>query len=264
VDLCNKEKGRRMIATIGYELVALAALVAFFAGIVKGMVGFAMPTIMISGISSFLSVEVALAMLILPTLMTNGAQALRQGWRAAWASIQQYRVFLMVGGVFLLIGAQMVSMLPPQVLFLLIGVPISLFALMQLIGWQMKIPPEKRRAAEFKIASIAGFVGGMSGVWGPPTVAYLTAIGTPKQEQVRVQGAVYGLGALALLIAHIWTGVISVERLPLSVLMLVPAGIGMLIGFNIQDRLDQQKFRQATLFVLVIAGLNLMRRGVMG
>jgi hypothetical protein len=44
--------------------------------------------------------------------------------------------------------------------------------------------------------------------------------------------------------------------------MVVPAVIGMLIGFQFQDRLDQAKFRKITLAVLVIAGLNLIRRGL--
>jgi len=44
--------------------------------------------------------------------------------------------------------------------------------------------------------------------------------------------------------------------------MLVPALAGMWLGYRVQDRLDQKKFRKATLFVLLLAGLNLVRRGM--
>ena len=40
--------------------------------------------------------------------------------------------------------------------------------------------------------------------------------------------------------------------------------IGMRIGMGVSGRMDQNRFRQATLAVLVIAGLNLVRRGLMG
>lgn len=244
--------------------MVIAALITLFAGVVKGAVGFAMPMIMISGISSILPAETALAMLILPTVMTNVTQALRQGWRAAWGSVKRFKVYLMVGGVFLVIGAQLVPYLPSHILLLIIGAPVTVFALMQLFGVSFTIAPANQLKAEAMIASIAGFIGGMSGVWGPPTVAYLTAVDTPKREHVRVQGAIYGLGAVALFLAHLQTGVVSTRTLPASALMLLPAGVGMLIGFAIHDRLDQAKFKKATLVVLVVAGLNLVRRGLMG
>lgn len=45
--------------------------------------------------------------------------------------------------------------------------------------------------------------------------------------------------------------------------MIVPVMLGQTIGNMVQDRLDQKKFRRMTLFVLIIAGLNLIRRAVM-
>ena len=43
---------------------------------------------------------------------------------------------------------------------------------------------EARMGRAFSIHTFAGFVGGVSGIWGPPTVIYLTAVGTPKIEQL--------------------------------------------------------------------------------
>ena len=48
-----------------------ALAIALLAGFVKGVVGFAMPMIMVSGFAMFLPKELALAGLILPTLVTN-------------------------------------------------------------------------------------------------------------------------------------------------------------------------------------------------
>ena len=62
-----------------------ALAIGLLAGFVKGAVGFAMPMILISGLGSILPAELALAALILPTLVTNGMQALRQGTGAARA-----------------------------------------------------------------------------------------------------------------------------------------------------------------------------------
>ncbi len=242
---------------------ALAFGVALIAGTIKGLVGFAMPMIMVSGLSSIMAPDLALAGLILPTLATNGFQAMRQGPRAALESMKRFRAFLLIGALFLLLSAQLVRVLPPQVMLLIIGAPISLFALSQLMGKQLVLHHPSQRM-ELGIGAFAGFIGGFSGIWGPPTVAYLTALGTEKTEQMRIQGVIYGLGAVVLLFAHIGSGVMRAETLPFSFLMIPPALLGMWIGGRLQDKIDQKGFRRATLFVLLIAGLNLLRRALIG
>ena len=243
--------------------LAAAIGVALLAGVIKGMVGFAMPTVLISGLSMFLSPELALAGLILATVLSNGIQALRQGWSAAWQSVRRFRVFLMVGLLFLLFSAQLVRLLPTQVLLLVLGVPITIFAFLQLIGLRFHLQNPSPRI-EAAVGAFAGFIGGLSGVWGPPTVAYLTALDTPKGEQIRVQGVIYGLGAVALLAAHTASGVLRAETLPLSLALLPPAMLGMWVGVRWHDSIDQATFRKVTLAVLAVAGLNLVRRGVFG
>jgi uncharacterized membrane protein YfcA len=246
------------------EILAFSLLVALLAGVVKGMVGFAMPMIMISLLGSFVAPDVALAGLILPTLLTNGMQALRQGWREAWSSIKRFRLFMAIGLVAMLISAQLVRVLPQEALLLMIGLPVVLFCAVQLLGWQLRLPQKGRGLIEGGIGGIAGFIGGFSGVWGPPTVMYLTALDTPKAESMRVQGVIYGLGAVALFGAHVGSGVMRAETLPFSLAMIVPAMLGTWLGFQVQDRIDQRAFRKATLAVLLIAGLNLVRRGLVG
>jgi len=65
------------------DLLLLIAVTAVIAGMVKGIVGFAMPMIFITGMTIFVAPDLALGILILPTLVTNGWQAGRQGFSAA-------------------------------------------------------------------------------------------------------------------------------------------------------------------------------------
>lgn len=244
--------------------LALAFGFTFLAGLVKGMTGFAMPMIMMSSLASFLAPETALAALILPALVANLWQSLRQGFTAAISSARKHWVYLMVALVAIAVSSQIVTRVPASIMFTLFGLTFSGFALVQLSGWQPRVRPENRRKAEIGVGTLAGVMGGFAGTWGPPTVLYLTALDTPKAEHVRVQGVVYGLGAVVLTLAHLRSGVLWGDRLNLSFLMLIPALAGMAAGFAVQDRLDQKKFRTVVLVVLAIAGLNLVRRGLFG
>ena len=99
------------------DLLLLIAITAVFAGMVKGIVGFAMPMIFITGMTVFISPDLALGILILPTLVTNGWQAGRQGFAAAYRALYDHRWFLGMGYSVLLVTTQMVPLLSQSAVF---------------------------------------------------------------------------------------------------------------------------------------------------
>ncbi len=241
---------------------ALALGITFFAGFVKGAIGFAMPMIMISGFSSFLPPETALAGLILPTVATNLSQAFRQGAAAAWATVVTYRRILLATVIFIVVSAGFVHVIPQTLFLLVLGVPITAFALAQLAGVNLALKLEHRNRAEWILGAVGGLYGGISGVWGPPLLVYLLSIKAGKVEVVRVQGVVFLIGAVVLFGAHLQSGVLNGATLTFSAILVIPALIGQTLGTFIQDRLDQTRFRRWTLILLVLTGLNLARRAV--
>ena len=249
---------------LGLEIWIVALAVAAVAGLVKGVVGFAMPMVLISGLATVMPPDLALGMLILPTAVTNLWQASRGGIDGARRAMRTHWLYLAIVFLFIAGSAQLIYVLPEPALFLILGVPVTFFATMQLLGWQIRFPASARRRVEVAIGAFAGFLGGLTGVLGPPTVMYLTALNTEKREQVQVQGIVFGLGAVVLFFSHLKSGVVNGPSMAGSAVLLVPALLAMAIGFRIQDSMDQALFRRATLAVLVIAGLNLVRRGLLG
>mgnify|MGYP002621081887 CR=1 FL=1 len=242
----------------------LACVVTIFAGFVKGAVGFAMPLIMIAAFSSFMPPDTALAALILSVLSTNVHQSLRFGPRAAWGSAVKYWRVILTTCLGIVISAPFVVVLPQQLLFALLGVPVMGFALLQLSGWAPTIKPRHRAPAELGLGMIGGLYGGISGIWGPPVIVYLLAIRAEKAEMVRVLGVVFMIGAVVLTVAHLGSGLLNAVTLPLSAAMVVPAALGMWLGFRMQDRLDPVRFRRWTLIVLIVVALNLLRRAITG
>jgi hypothetical protein len=241
---------------------AAALAITLLSGFVKGAVGFAMPLIMISAFGSFMPPETALAGLILPTLITNISQAFRQGWRAAWGSVVTYRRMILATVVFIVISAQFVEVIPQRLFLLLLGVPVTLYAAAQLAGRSLALRLEHRERAEVIAGVIGGLYGGIAGVWGPPVIVYLLSIGAEKAEQVRVQGVIFLIGAVVLLSAHLHTGVMNGQTVPFSAALVVPAMAGLFLGYAVQDRLPQERFRRWTQGLLVLTGLNLVRRAL--
>lgn len=240
--------------------LGLAVAVVLFAGFVKGAVGFAMPLIMVSAFSAFLPADVALAGLILPTLFTNLSQAFRQGWAPAVQTARDYRRFLIGTVVFILLSAQLFWLIPRMGYLLMLGVPVTAFAGAQLLGLPLALKLEHRARAEWILGVIGGLYGGISGIWGPPLLVYLLSTNVPKVQAVRAQGVVFLIGAIALLAAHLGTGLMQGPRLWFSALLVPAAMAGMWAGYRVQDRLDQARFRRWTQALLVLSGLNLIRQ----
>ncbi|MEJ6390959.1 sulfite exporter TauE/SafE family protein [Gymnodinialimonas ulvae] len=241
-----------------------ACAVALFAGVVKGAIGFALPLILVSGLSLFLDPLIALGGLILPALFSNVIQVFRYPLSEMKSAVREFWRFIVMVCVTILIVTQFVALLPEHAFYLVLGVPVMGLSLVQLFGWRMTIPPERRRAAEWGIGGMAGFLGGITGSWGPPTVLYLMALNTSKARQLLVQGVVYSLGGVSLVAGHLQSGVLNGSTSVFSALLLVPTVLGMVVGFRIGDRLDAERTRKIILIVLVIAGANLIRRGIFG
>jgi len=251
------------MAHLTAQAFAAAMVITLFAGFVKGAVGFAMPMIMMGAFSSFLPPELALAGLILPTFVTNLTQAFRQGLQPALGTMRRYWRMLVATVVFIVISSAFVYIIPHTLFLLLLGVPITAFAIAQLAGLKLALKLQHRRRAEWVLGAVGGLYGGVSGIWGPPLLVYLLSIGADKRETVRVQGVVFLIGAFVLLLAHVHSGVITLQTGAFSVALTVPAQLGQMAGTWVQDRLDQRRFRRWTQGLLVLTGLNLARLALM-
>ena len=61
---------------------------------------------------------------------------------------------------------------------------------------------------------------------------------------------------------YVGYGVLREEHAPLALLATLPVFLGMLLGQWVRGRIDQEPFRKVLLLVLVVIGLNLIRKAV--
>ncbi len=246
----------------GNIALACTFLVMFLGGFTKGVVGFALPMITISGIGSLMNADIAILSLLLPGLITNVWQSFRSGFGGANEIIRRFWRIFLVMPIALAAAAQVFTMLDDRILFLVLGVVVIGFVVLDMGGFR-GVASGKTPKLEYAIGLTSGISGGLSGVWGPPIMVYLMARDIKKAEFVQTMGLVFLIGAIVLNLSHINSGLLNSHTAPMSAAMLIPALAGMWLGYRVQDNLDQEKFRRATLFVLLFAGLNLIRRGIM-
>ena len=232
--------------------------IGLIAGIVKGIVGFALPMILISGLSILISIEQALASLILPTIFTNLIQSFTTSKSSFYKTIGNYKIFLFFSSFFLVISSQIYVILATELIMGFIGIILFVYTFSQILGYELKFT--KNNFLTVVIGSINGFLGGISGIWGPLTVSYLTSLKIEKNEQIKIQGIMYSFGSILLLIGHLYSGILNLYTVSLSLALVPLCIIGLFIGSIIRNKINHATFKTITLIMILIASINLIRK----
>ncbi len=249
---------------LGLGALAFAVAVMVAAGIVKGTIGFALPLLFLVGLSFVLPVQTVVALIAIPAVITNVLQAQQTGIRAALDSLREFWLLNLVLFCTTLAATRLVVRLPEQQLILILGIGAFTLALLQTREWNLTIPRGLRPWLEVPFGLTAGFFGGLSGLWGTALLPYFLALRLPKTKFVRTTGVAWLVASIPYVAGHIENGVLNLSSAPWSAAALVPTLAGMWIGRRIQDRLDPVVFRRLVLLVLLLATLNLIRRGIWG
>ena len=251
-----------MAALGGFDpgLLLAVALCFVIAGTVKGVVGIGLPTTAIGLITLILDPRTTIAIVLLPMLLLNAWQV----WRAGntWAALVRYRLFILVLALSLTTTLPLAGQASDEALLAFTGMVILLFVAVNLSFRVPPLPDRYERAAQGTAGLAAGILGGLTAVWGPPMVIYLTAKRADKDEVVRATGLLILSGSLPLTIGYILQGHLSASNASVSALMVLPGLLGFTVGERLRRHLSPDRFRIVLLLIFFGLGLNLLRRGL--
>lgn len=242
------------------DILTLGAGVFLLAGAIKGLVGIGLPTAAMGFLTLFVAPRLAIALILLPMLMTNLWQLYRAG--DVWRSFRRYRVFSIVLFVTVTITALMTQDVPDRILLAVLGVVILGFVWFNWRGWVPRLPARYDTAAQAIFGAIAGVLGGLTSGWAAPVAIYLSLSGADRDDWIRGTGLLVFAGSAPLTAAYLWTGQMTGQLFLLSLVMLIPTFAGFAVGEALRNRLSVQGFRTVVLVMFALLGLNLLRRAI--
>lgn len=242
------------------DLLLIGAVTFLIAGSVKGLVGIGLPTAAISMLTMFIDPRTAIALGLVPIVVANAWQVWTMGdIRGAFA---RYWVFALTLGVSVFLTILLSAEVSDRVIFLALGVSIVAFAVLNLRFVMPAIPDRFDRIAQVGLATLGGILGGLSGVWIAPIIMYMSARRVQKDEFVRATGLLLFIGSLPFVAAYVQQGFLTAQLAGLSLALVVPTLMGFALGARLRNRLSNEKFRKVLLYVFLLLGLNLLRRGI--
>ncbi|MEO8164816.1 MAG: sulfite exporter TauE/SafE family protein [Betaproteobacteria bacterium] len=234
-------------------LTAFAVAGTFLiAGSVKGVIGLGLPTVSLALLTIALDLPTAMALLLVPSFITNLWQAMVGG--NSKPILVRLWPFLAMATVTVWIGSMALTRVNLSWLTALLGVLLVSYALVNLGGIKLSIPTRHEVWVGPLIGSANGVLTGMTGSFVVPGVMYLQAIGLSRDMLIQAMGMLFTASTVALAVALQKAHFLTVEHGVLSAAAVVPAIAGMILGQKFRQRLSEQKFRTLFFLVLLLLG----------
>lgn len=200
------------------DILAIAAVAFTVAGLVKGVVGFGFPIITLIILTLAIGLLDALAIVVIPTIVTNVWQSLsgphlRDIFRRLWLYFATAAVCIWFSSAYLTV----VDVRWPTAM---LGAVLCIFALTRLLDVRLHVKPAWEKPLSVPLGAINGMLTGMTGSFMVPSVLYMQAIGLQKDMLVQAMGAFFAISTLVLAAALGKHDLIHEEHLRLSLLAL--------------------------------------------
>lgn len=242
------------------ETLILLSCTFALAGFVKGVVGLGLPTVSLALLTVVLGLKDAMALMLIPSIVTNIWQALVGG--AFLAIVKRIWSLLLAAGVGVWIGAGWLAGADPKLLSGLLGLLLCIYSAISLATPQMPPPGRWEGGLSPLVGGVTGVITGLTGSFVVPAVLYLQALGLPRDMLVQAMGIAFTFALIALAVSLAGHNLLAREAGVLSGISLIPAALGMLAGQHVRKRIPERRFRMVFFCALLGLGAYLVVRAL--
>lgn len=244
------------------QALAVAAAGLFAGGFSKGATGVGLPPIATPIIAMVTDVPTAVGLIAVPIIISNGWQAVSGGLLIS--SAIRFRAVLLAIPPGVVAGGTILSLGDPELLFGLLGGIVVGFALLSLYRPGLRLPEGMETRLAIPVGLSAGLLGGISSLFVPVLAAFMLSLRLKPDEFVSGIGLMFLTGGATLAAVTAGFGTLSTEGWIAACLAIVPVTLGQIAGQAMRRLVDPDTFRRIVLIVLLLIGLNLLRRAITG
>jgi uncharacterized membrane protein YfcA len=234
------------------ENLLIIALTFLLAGLVKGVTGLGMPTVSLAILTVTLGLKPAMALLVIPSFVTNIWQAVVGGHlliilRRLWPLLLPLCVTTWL-------GVAVLARSRSDLLAALLGLVVLCYAITGLARIELPRPGRFEGWLSPLVGVVSGMLNGMTGAFVVPGVLYLQSLGLPRDAFIQAMGVLFASSVTALAVSLGSRQLLPMELGMLSAGAVIPALIGMGLGQTVRRRLSEILFRRIFFSALLMIG----------
>jgi uncharacterized membrane protein YfcA len=237
--------------------IAVIAVAFVIAGIAKGAIGMGMPPIAIGLMSFAVPLESAIAIMVVPTMVTNVWQAIYGGnFKPLMRRFGTMAVTAMIG--ILAVGLLLSDLGSPSTAGW-VGVLLVLYSIIALTPYRPHLPRRFEPWANPLIGLVSGAVAGSTGVAAVPFLPYMQSLEMDRHELVQALGIMFLFITGMLAVSLAYHGAYHLTNSIAGVAAVAPTMVGVWLGQHARRRLSPETFRRIFIFGMMAVGLHLAR-----
>lgn len=233
-------------------IVALAIVTFLLAGLVKGTIGLGLPSIAIGLLAIAMTPAQAAAIMIVPSLVTNVWQML--AGPHLLLLLRRLWLLLLSSGVGIWLAGGILTSPDARLAALGLGVMLVIYAALGLSAIRFSIERRHEWWMSPLMGLLTGLVAGGTGVFVIPAGPYFQAIGLNKDELVQALGLSFTVSTFVLAVVLWRAGAMHLGNATGSVLAVLPALVGMVMGQRIRSLASEETFRRWFFLALLLIG----------
>ncbi len=230
------------------------------AGFVKGVVGMGLPTVAIGLLGIVMAPVSAVAILVIPSLVTNVWQLLAGPQFATLARRFASMLLAVCVGTFMGIGV--LTGPSASTAGAALGAVLMAYGLYGLFGRPFTVVSRIEPWLSPLIGILTGLIAGATGIFAIPMVPYLNSLGLAKDDLIQALGLSFTASTIALAAALAAKGQYQMPMIWSSLFAVLPALAGMYIGQLVRDKLRPEVFRRWFFIGLTVLGTYMLAHAV--
>ena len=243
------------------EVYLITGLIFLLAGTVKGIVGFGLPLVSITLLTPLYGLVDAIAVMVLPAMVTNFWQALNGGrftslWKRLWP-------LYLSGAVSTVIATSALVQIDVQWPTVLLGSVILAYSLVGLTAWQPAEPGRRETWLSPATGVVTGLITGLTGVLVFPLTIYFQALNLDRRALFQAMGIYLLMANVALALVFGWQSAFPEEITQLALIGIVAGFVGMALGQRNQAHLSAQQFKRVFFCSLAVVGAYIFLRALL-
>ncbi|WP_315727572.1 MULTISPECIES: sulfite exporter TauE/SafE family protein [unclassified Bradyrhizobium] len=242
-------------------ILIFIAFALTLAGFIKGALGLGLPTVSVGLLAVAMPPGRALAIVIVPAVITNIWQTfvgpyLRDIARRLWP--------LMLGtAIGICLNASALSHGSTHYGNIALGLLLVVYALLGLSKLAFSVAPRHEKWVGGIVGLVTGLISAATGVQVVPSVPYMQAIGLQKDELVQALGVFFTVATITLAFNLTSSGLLSTATALPGAVAMACAFLGMFIGQSVRSKMPAETFRRVFLIAMILLGLYLVGSAVL-
>lgn len=237
---------------------AIMGLALAAGAIVKGATGMGLPLIALPVLTTFFGLQHAVGIMAITQVLTNSMQIWQFREARHDAAMRFLPLFLIAGGVGVVLGTWLLSNLPERALVFTLGLLLLCYFVLKISKPNMAVGPKLAMRGGPFAGFGSGVLQGATGISAPIGVTFIHAMGLERAAHVYAVSAMFLVLGMVQFPALVVSGIMQPQWVLEALLAMIPILIFMPVGQALAGRLSRRAFDLMILIFLGLMGLKML------